>query len=416
MNIKRKRFVLTPTPTSETTSILDKSFSQLSISQGNPKKKKTITTTTTTNDQLNNQNDELSMNSTEKYKPRYLKVPDRIFKQLLSNTIDNGHKVIQCLDTKEKLDFIRQITEMKNNLQFKELQRQLWQEYYNLSLKDHNWESTAVTQGYARQHNTCRMYKPKKSYIEQRRSTIAHQIQRINNELQENLLKLQQYSQQWQPSIDFNVLSHVINECVKNGQQRLKDEFNYKKEMLTLDWNDHLLITKFYKLKPNEEQIQLAKKIWQGTADELRAKEQLEILRKRIFLKRLPAKTDQMIDQLLDDNKQTLANAFLNQEQCASSASRSSKEIVQCKFNLMLIQQDDWENAIRRHHATLNTLQDKLSKLNKEKPYVYSIAFMDTIEERRQAMIQRLIRIREQQLKTFFDEAPTVAARNNNNL
>jgi hypothetical protein len=406
MNTKRKKIVLTPTPTSETTSILDKSLSQLSISQGNRKKKKT-------NGQLNNQNDELSMNSTEKYKPRYLKVPDRIFKQLLSNTIDNGHKVIQCLDTKEKLDFIRQITEMKNNLQFKELQRQLWQEYYNLSLKDPNWESTAVTQGYARQHNTCRMYKPKKSYIEQRRSTIAHQIQRINNELQENLFKLQQYTRQWQPSsIDFNVLSHIINECVKNGQQRLKDEFNYKKEMLTLDWNDHQLLTKFYKLKPNEEQIELAKKIWQATAEELRTKEQTEILRQRVFLKRLPTKTDQMINQLLhhddDDKRKTQINSFLDENQRASFTSRSSKTIVQCKFNLMLIDIDEFETVLRHHHATLNSLQGKLSKLNKEKPYIYSTVFMDAIEQRRQAMIQRIIRIREHRLKTFFDEAPTV--------
>jgi hypothetical protein len=252
------------------------------------------------------------------------------------------------------------------------------------------------------------MYKPKKSYIEQRRSTIAHQIQRINNELQENLFKLQQYTRQWQPSIDFNVLSHFINECVKNGQQRLKDEFNYKKEMLTCNWNDHQLLMKFYKLKPNDEQIQLAKKIWQATADELRTKEQLEILRQRILLKRLPTKTDQMINQLLDDNQKTLSNSVLDQKQCATFASRCSKTIIECKFNLMIEQTDEFETIIRRHYLTLTNLQDKLSKLNKEKPYMYTILLLDTIEERRQVMIQRLIQLRQHKLKTFFDEAPTV--------
>jgi len=56
---------------------------------------------------LNNENNELSINSIEQYKPRYLKVFDWIFKQLLSKTIDNSYRIIdQYLDTKEKLDCI----------------------------------------------------------------------------------------------------------------------------------------------------------------------------------------------------------------------------------------------------------------------------------------------------------------------
>lgn len=80
---------------------ISNSLSLVSISQGNPKKNKT------TNDRLDKENNELSIKSTEKYKPHYLKVSDRALKQLLSNVID---------------------------LQFKEL----WQEYYRLSLKNEN--------------------------------------------------------------------------------------------------------------------------------------------------------------------------------------------------------------------------------------------------------------------------------------
>ncbi len=166
--------------------------------------------------------------------------------------------------------------------------------------------------------------RPKKSLIEQRRAKFAHQIQQIGIELKENLLKLKQNTKQWQPSVDSDTLSNAINECVKNAQRRLKDEFNYKKEMLTCNWNDHQLIAKFYKLKPNEEQIQLAKKIRPATADELRTREQLEILRQRISLKRLPpTKTDKMINQLLDDNQKTLSNPFL--ELCNSSSVHMSR-------------------------------------------------------------------------------------------
>ncbi len=392
----------------ETTTILDQPFSQLSISQRNPKKTKT-----TTNDQLNNENKERPINSTEQYRPRYLKVSDQIFKQLLSNAIPNGYKIVQCLDSQEKLDFVRQMVEITHHLYFKNLQRQLWQEYYDLSSKDTNWEST-ITKGYAHQHNTCRMSRPRKSYIEQRRITIAHQLERLGNEFKENLLKLQEYSKQWQPSIDFNTLSHAINECVTHGQERLQEKLNYKKKMLRLNWNDHFLLRKFHQLKPNEELIQLAKKIWQATAEELQIKEQLEILRQCIFLKRLPSKTDQIVNELLTDNRQTLANPFLDEKQRATFASRCSKTIIQCKFNLMIIQIDEFETLIRHHHATLTNLQDQLSQLHQDNPHLYAISLMNSIEERREAMITRLIRMRDHKMKTFFDQAPTVADNNNN--
>ncbi|CAF3937208.1 unnamed protein product [Adineta steineri] len=406
MTPKRKRFLLTPTPTVETRTILDKPLNQLSISLRKKKKKKKKKTATR-NVRLNNNNDDLSMNSSENYKPSYLKVSDRIFKQLLSNSIDNGHETISCLYTNEKLHFVRQMTEITNNLYFKELQRQLWLEYYNISIKDDNWTSK-ITNGYAHQHNTCRMYRPKKSLIEQRRTKIACQTQEIQNELQTYSLKLQEYSKQWQPSIDIAVLSNAINECVTSGQRRLKDEFNYKKEMLTCNSKDHQLIAKFYELKPNEEQIHLAKQIWQTTADELRTREQLEILRQRISLKRLPPKTDEIINQLLDDNHKTLLNPALNENQRASFASRCSKTIIQCKFNLMIVQIDEFETMIRQNHTTLTSLQDKFSKLNREQPQLYTSLLMDAIEERRQTMINRFIRMRQHQLKTFFDEAPAV--------
>ncbi|CAF3778248.1 unnamed protein product, partial [Rotaria socialis] len=49
MGIKRKRMLLTPTPTTEAITILDKPLSQLSISQGDPKKVKATTKTTLEN-------------------------------------------------------------------------------------------------------------------------------------------------------------------------------------------------------------------------------------------------------------------------------------------------------------------------------------------------------------------------------
>ena len=178
--------------------------------------------------------------------------------------------------------------------------------------------------------------------------------------------------------------------------------------MLTLNWTDHQLLTKFYELKPKEEVIQLAKKIWQVTADELKIKDQQEILRQLISLKRLPTKTDKTINQMIHDNEITLSNPFLDPKQRTSLASRCSKIIIQCKFNLMIEQLDEFESVIRRHQLTFNDLQAQLTKLNKEKSTVYNNLVVAAIEERRQAMINRLFRIRQYKIKSFFDEAPAV--------
>ena len=99
---------------------MSRSFSQLSISQANnPKKRKTITRNVV---EGHNQQDK---NGIQKFKPHYLRVSDQVFQQLLSNAISNGDKIVQCLNTKDKLQFIRQMTEITNHLQYIGLQRDL---------------------------------------------------------------------------------------------------------------------------------------------------------------------------------------------------------------------------------------------------------------------------------------------------
>jgi hypothetical protein len=189
------------------------------------------------------------------FKSQYLKVSDQIFKQMLSNAIPNGDTIIQYLNTNEKVQFVRQMTEITNHLQYIDLQRHLWQDYYNIGLKEGGSWAPRLSKYNAAQHNTCCSYGFPKNIIEKRQQTIQHQLKRTMNELQQYLIKLEQNAQQWQPSFDPNILSHAINECVKKGQQRLRQEFDYKKKMLRLDSNDRHLITKFYQLQPTEEQV-----------------------------------------------------------------------------------------------------------------------------------------------------------------
>jgi len=251
---------------------VNRSFSQLSLLQNDSKKKKLMTTNypQSTNNELsskvinntNNDNDDnvLTMNYLQKIKPHYLKVSDKMLKQMLSNTIKNDNDrivIIQALDTQEKLQLVRQITEITNNLHYFNLQRQLWQDYYNIGLQqDGSWSiAPRVSKSFTKQHHTCRTYGYSKRMIEQRQKTIELQLQSASNELNQHLIQLHTLTDQWRPSIDPNLLCDIINECVQNGQQKLCEEINYRRNMLKFDSNDHHLITQFYDLHPNDEQV-----------------------------------------------------------------------------------------------------------------------------------------------------------------
>ena len=78
---------------------------------------------------------------------------------------------------KEKVDFIRQMTEFTNNLRYSDLPRQLWQYHYDLGLKEGRWGAQLLN-NYAKQHNPCRAYSYIKHVIEKRQKSIVNQIHR----------------------------------------------------------------------------------------------------------------------------------------------------------------------------------------------------------------------------------------------
>ena len=107
----------------------------------------------------------------------------------------------------------------------------------------------------AKEHRTCPSYGRSEKVIEQRRKTIEDQLKRTANELHQQLVKLPEWADNVQPSIDSNLLSTAIKACVEHGQKRLRAEFKHKQSILQLDANDHRLINAFYALQPNDEQV-----------------------------------------------------------------------------------------------------------------------------------------------------------------
>jgi hypothetical protein len=104
--------------------------------------------------------------------------------------------------------------------------------------------------------------------------------------------------------------------------------------------------------------------IWQATADELKTKEKQEILRKRIFLQRLPATIDKSIDQSIDHVKPMLSDPVLDKDRCASLTSNYSKAVTQYKFDLMTLDLNTLQDITRGHQQTLVDLHEKLLQSN----------------------------------------------------
>ena len=107
--------------------------------------------------QQHEHNGSVSTNRIRIFKPRYLRMSDKVFKQMLSNEIEQGDTTIQYLDTKEKIQFVRQMAEAMNNLYYFDLQHQLWQAYYDIVMKEDVWTSR-VSKSFEKQHHTCRSY------------------------------------------------------------------------------------------------------------------------------------------------------------------------------------------------------------------------------------------------------------------
>ena len=260
---KRKRSEVNPDDKS-----VNRSHSQLSISQQTIKKKKSITNNNQSNriasnafnhhnvnhDQQQKDNHSLSTNHMKKFKPRYLRTSDKVFKQMLSNELEHDDNTIQYLNTKAEIQFVRQMTEATNDVYYFDLQRQLWQAYYDIGAKEDVWTSR-LPKSFAKQHHTCRTYGFPKHIIEKRQNEANQQLKQAIDTLQQYLTELEKSVQQWQSSIHSAILSNAINECVKSAQRRLRQEFDYKKKMLVFNCNDHQWIKQFYDLQPSVDQV-----------------------------------------------------------------------------------------------------------------------------------------------------------------
>ncbi len=132
----------------------------------------------------------------------------------------------------------------------------------------------------------------------------------------------------------------------------------------------------------------------------MKSKEQEEILQKRIYLRRLPGRLDNIIDESLSFIEPVLMNDGIDNDQRASLASKYSRTITQCKFDLMALNLDALQRAIHGHEQSLKELQPKLYETCHDR-------IVQAVKKRQNLMREKHVIYFKYKLQTFFDEAPT---------
>jgi hypothetical protein len=181
-------------------------------------------------------------------KPKYLKVPDQVFKDMLFKSLAGTDNIIQLLDTPEKLAFVRTYAHLLNNVFYLKLEQDYWEHYNRVCISEDIW-SAPMEKDLAKQNNLCRFKFKTKTQLEKHRQLILNRLQ----ETEKNLNKHKQ--QPIHGSVDMNKLSAVVTAFVRQGQNKLSTAFEQKKLILQFDANDHCLVKKFYDMKPTKDQV-----------------------------------------------------------------------------------------------------------------------------------------------------------------
>lgn len=376
---------------------LNQSVSELSLDQRCPKKRDSETT----------EPKEASFTFASTRLPPYLTVPDRVFKQMLSRAVEGGDQLAQWLDTAERLTSTRRLAHAIHLRHYLHLQQRMWQAYFDLGHREGVW-APRKSKAMARQQHTCSTYGRSEALVKQRQKTIAHQLQRTANELQQLMQQLPHWTDRAQPPISSTALFKALETLVENGQRRLSADFHHKQIMLQLDADDHRLISVVEALKPTSEKIALVNMYWQAIGDRTKAIEDVAILRQRVSLRRLPQSFDHLVDQSIGDLRTRLARPLLDKDRRAILMSRCSKTITQYKFDLMTLTIATAEDTARANTQRAIDAKNRLVLLDGDQPQPSTLVLIEAMEARAATMEKRAAQMLQHKLMSFFDLAPTV--------
>ena len=162
---------------------------------------------------------------------------------MLSTSFSSEEKLTRFLNSKDKMEFIRCYTDLLDRWSYLKLKQVQWDYYLQIGQTQNIWASRALKRS-AEKTSIAHVYGRSKSTIGQRRIQIE-----------------QQMLFQSVPNVDYsselNSLSSIVRTFAHENQQQLRNELEYKRQMLILDATDHRFIPAFFDLKPKMGQVSI---------------------------------------------------------------------------------------------------------------------------------------------------------------
>ncbi|CAF4168158.1 unnamed protein product [Adineta steineri] len=336
----------------------------------------------------------------------YTNTPDQIFFHMLSTAFNDVDKLGHFLNEKEKLEFIREYTILIDRLSYVKLQEQQWSYYHHNGMTQNIW-SGHISKPLSKKNSICNTYGRSKLFIEHYRKKFPKQLSQAQYRIElferEILFKSAQHID---CSSEIKMLSLILNTFVYEKQQKLREEFEYKRQMLILDAVDHRLMQAFYSLKPNSSQIASARRIWRVTTKHLIMNEQIAILKQRLISKQpLPAST--LFDHTINRIEKSLTqpdNVMVQDDKSVIVPSSEFETMNQLKHNIInqsiITAREMAENSAQ---IILDQMQKLLSfKHDDQHSHEVHITVVNAIEDRRYHMMQRGNYMIKEKLATYL--------------
>ncbi|CAF4306053.1 unnamed protein product, partial [Rotaria sordida] len=98
-----------------------------------------ITTNGTSENQRAKSKKETKHKNDSSYIPNYLKVSNRIFKKMLISSLEDAKEIVKRLNSKDKINYIRQYAYLIHRLFYVQLQESQWKYYYDIGIQGNIW-------------------------------------------------------------------------------------------------------------------------------------------------------------------------------------------------------------------------------------------------------------------------------------
>ena len=154
------------------------SLSQMSLSSLPSKRQRSTTMADVAEETVVNR-------STSENEPKYLKVPDQIFKEMLTKALTGTENIVQSLDSPAKVEFVRAYAHFVNNVFYLKLQQDFWLYYDTVCMSDYT-RCSLLDRDLAKKNNMFRISFKTRPQLEKHRRQIDARLREAERKLHQH--------------------------------------------------------------------------------------------------------------------------------------------------------------------------------------------------------------------------------------